>query len=618
MTMKTSFHLGAVTTCLLAGLVPQLGAATFTVTTTKDTGPGSLRAAIQAANANPGADLIAFDLPGTGVQTISPLSELPALTNAVTLDGYTQPGSQPNTLATGSDARLLIRLDGRSCTNSIQPSGLKLWGSGHVVRGLVIVKFSRGIMLDSCNNSVIVGNWVGLDVDGLASGHTFEGLYVSCPVFSSSTGVRIGTPAPADRNVISGNGSGIFFFGSTVGYARVEGNYIGTDPTGSLPRPNNNRGVFFQSANNMVVGGTTAGARNVISGNTGAGVYVLGGTNITVQGNYIGLDATGLFTVANTSDGVVLQTGLSGCTIGGNTPGAGNVISGNQNGIYLLGATSNTIYANFIGTDATGTRALGNRGAGISLFGAQLNWVGGPNASMANLIAYNQAIGVSLSGQATNITVRGNRIFGNRGLGIDLNADGLTPNDPDDKDTGANGLLNSPSVTAAVVGGSSVRVQGSFSGLAGQSLTLDLYATTAWDYDGLPEGQQWLGSTGLTTGPDGSAAFDVALNGSVVDGAWITATVTDAAGNTSEFSAPATATQSPGAPPLGYGSFGGTNYLIWPQGVPGLGLEASLALGPAANWFPVSTGILVMGTNYLFPVVPVPGLTNEFFRLTTQ
>jgi hypothetical protein len=178
-------RLGLPVLSLLCG--PALLAATFTVTTTDDSGPGSLRAAMFSANASPGADTIAFNLPGAGVQTISPLTQLPTLTNAVTLDGYTQPGSQANTLVVGNDARPLIRLDGRLCT-SVQPAGLRLTGSGLVVRGLVIVKFARGLVLDTCNNSTVAGNWIGLDVDNLPSPNIFEGVQVTCPVFSSSGG----------------------------------------------------------------------------------------------------------------------------------------------------------------------------------------------------------------------------------------------------------------------------------------------------------------------------------------------------------------------------------------------------------------------------------------------
>lgn len=172
------FRLGSVAS-LLTGLTCSASAATYTVTTTNDSGAGSLRAAILAANASPSADVIAFNLPGPGVHTITPLTELPAITKPVTLDGYTQPGSQANTLATGSDARLLIRL-----TSAAWPGlayGLRLTGSGHTVRGLVIVQFGTGLSLDTCSQTTIAGNWIGLDVDNLASGQAFDGINLSCP-----------------------------------------------------------------------------------------------------------------------------------------------------------------------------------------------------------------------------------------------------------------------------------------------------------------------------------------------------------------------------------------------------------------------------------------------------
>jgi parallel beta-helix repeat protein len=596
---------------LLAGLACTASARTIIVTTTNDSGTGSLRSAIQTANAFSGPDVIAFNIPGSGVQTIAPLTVLPPLDSFVTLNGYTQPGSRANTLATGSDARLLIRLDGQHCT-SAQPYGLALGGNGNVVRGLVIVNFSQGIHLYASSVNTIAGNWIGLDVDGLPRGQTFEGIYV----YDTSIANHIGGTAPADRNVISGNGTGIYLFGSTA-QCIIEGNYIGTDATGSLPRPNTFEGVGIQSGGLHRIGGTAVGAGNVISGNQYAGIYVLGGTNITIQGNFIGVDATGTYTLGNGQDGVVIQSSsVSACTIGGTTAGAANVIAGNQNGIFILGAATNTIYGNFIGTDLTGTRPLGNLAAGISIFGGHHTLIGGASAGAANTIAYNLAGGVSATAQSMNNAIRGNHIFGNRGPGIDLNADGVTTNDLADADSGPNGLQNYPLLTNALVSASTVRVQGGFSGAASQVLTLDFYASTNWDFDGLAEGQRWLGSATRTTDAAGWVAFDVTLTATVPVDAQITATATDATGNTSEFSPAAAATAALGAPPLGLVSAGGTNYLVWPANAPGIGVEASLALGAAASWFPVTTGIVTLGTNKFLPLVPTPGVSNEFFRLT--
>jgi hypothetical protein len=601
--------------CLLSGLAANLSAAIFTVTTTNDSGAGSLRGAILAANANPGADTIAFNLPGDGVQTICPLTALPPLTNAVTVDGYTQPGSQANTLAVGSDARVLIRLDGRLCT-SIQPNGLKLHGNGGTVRGLIIVKFSRGIHLDTCIGAEVSGNWIGLDFDHLASPNLFEGIYLSCPVFASSTGNRIGGLSPADRNVISGNGgNGIFLFGQTVRSAMIQGNYIGTDATGTLPRPNGNRGILVQDGAGHLIGGTSAGARNVISGNRLAGVYFLGGTNHTVQGNFIGLDASGANTVGNAGDGIGIQNAsATWCLLGGMAAGAGNVIAGNQNGIYILGAATNYLYGNLIGTDATATRSLGNLGAGISLSGASDNVIGGA-ATAANTICYSTTAGVLVDGAASGNSIRGNHIFGNRGLGIDLIPSGVNTNDVLDGDSGPNDFQNYPTITNAAATASSVRVQGGLSSAPSSSYTLDFYASTHWDFDGLPEGQTWLGAATVTTDAEGGAGFDATFSALLAAAADITATATDTAGNTSEFSFPVRALVPPAAPALQILNAGGTNYLLWPDTAGYAALQATLALGPAANWFPVTSGVVQVGTNHLFALPVVAGESNAFFRL---
>ena len=114
---------------LLFLLSAHLSGATYMVTTTADSGPGSLRQAILDANANPGTDAIAFNIPGTGVQTIVPLTALPVITEAVTIDGYMQPGSSPNTLAVGDNAVVLIEISGINGIGgfTVRPSRLRRW-----------------------------------------------------------------------------------------------------------------------------------------------------------------------------------------------------------------------------------------------------------------------------------------------------------------------------------------------------------------------------------------------------------------------------------------------------------------------------------------------------------
>ncbi len=174
---------------------------TFSVSNTDDHGAGSLRQAIVDANnnANVGGfpDEIDFDIPGSGLQVISPTSGLPPITDPVVIDGYTQPGSSPNTVVDGDSATLLIVLDG-----SLDPlaDGLLLYAGNSTVRGLVINGFNEGIRVSSVGGNVIEGNFIGTDATGLlALGNTDEGIDVD-----DSPGNTIGGSTPEARNVISG------------------------------------------------------------------------------------------------------------------------------------------------------------------------------------------------------------------------------------------------------------------------------------------------------------------------------------------------------------------------------------------------------------------------------
>ncbi len=176
----------------LLGAAPACVAGTFTITSTDDSGPGTLREAIAQVNASPGPHRIEFNLSGNGVHTISPLTALPTIVNEVTIDGYSQPGSKTNALQWGSDAVLVVRLDGVNATNGLN-AGLTLSASRSTVRGLIIVRFAQGLVLKGSYN-VIAGNWIGIDFDGIARGQTFNGIDVNGMGF-----------ATAMHNVIGGN-----------------------------------------------------------------------------------------------------------------------------------------------------------------------------------------------------------------------------------------------------------------------------------------------------------------------------------------------------------------------------------------------------------------------------
>ena len=608
--MKTPAIYLAAFLCLAASA----SADTFTVNNVFDPGNGTcddigctLREAIDAANANPGADIIAFDIPGGGVQTISPTSPLPDLTEAITIDGYTQPGTSPNTLEVGNDAVLLIELDG---TLAGAANGLNL-DSNDVVRGLVINRFgSVGISIGTIlgidgSNNAIEGNFIGTDAAGTADfGNNLAGVGIFI-----GTGNLIGGVLPAARNLISGNdGSGVWVYG-VVGFTSdnsIQGNYIGTDRDGTAALPNDGDGVFiFAFSSDNKIGGTEVGAGNLISGNVDDGVLISPGpTGNTVQGNFIGTDATGTADLANggngvqitdTSDntiggtvaaarnvisansvGVLISGGASNNIVqgnyigtdvtgmvdlaaddlqgvmidgspdnltGGSVPGAGNLISGNFANIEIggLASTGNLIQGNLIGTDASGTAGLDFFGPGILLSGGSGTIIGGP-AGSGNVIAFNGGGGgVAVTAVSFGNNIFGNSIFANEGIGINLvggiedAATGVTANDFPDSDAGANNLQNYPVISEIATNGPDRSVEGSLTSNPNTDYVLNFYSNSEVDPSGYGEGETWLGSLNVHTNAQNTVDFSFPLDAGAL-GRFLTATATDPNGNTSEFS----------------------------------------------------------------------------------
>lgn len=288
----------------------------------------TLRAAIEQSNATAGNDAINFNIAGAGVHTITPLSNLPDITQTVTIDGYTQPGTAPNTLAIGNNAVLLIEIDGGSQNTDL----FHFFANDNVIRGLVVNRAPfDGIFLGNPNGvptsgNVVGGNFIGTDPTGtIARGNSRFG--VSMYFFPTANNL-IGGSTPASRNLISGNGQGVVIAlaGSTNNV--VSGNYIGTNASGNAAIPNG-RGIFVgDGAHDNLIGGAAAANRNVISGNGGAGVLLIGSglTNNDIRGNYIGTDTTGTLACGNNGG---IGTNVSSIVIGGTTAGAGNLISGN-------------------------------------------------------------------------------------------------------------------------------------------------------------------------------------------------------------------------------------------------------------------------------------------------
>jgi CSLREA domain-containing protein len=393
---------------LLAAARPAY-ATTFEVNTTADDDDGAcqqpdpnsnpngdctLREAINAANdpANPGADTINFEIPGTGVRTINVgstgLGALPTITEAVTIDGYSQSGASANTNATGPiNATLLIELNGTSAGQF--SSGLKVFKPGGgisdvVIKGLVINRF----------------DFAGILMSPIGTGNKIEGNF-------------IGTNAAGDTAL--GNGPAV---GSSGHGVTISGFVV-------------------------TVGGTSPAARNLISGNNGVGVSI-NNTSTKVQGNYIGTEADGTSALPNSADGVAAN--YQNATIGGGDIGAGNVIAFNG-------------------------------GAGVS----------------------------AISLDATGNHILNNSIHSNGGLGIDLGGNGVTPNDRKDRDTGPNNLQNFPVLISANTNATSgsTKVTGKLKSTPRKTFTIQFFSNPS----GNGEGKTFLGQVTKRTDRYGKFSF---------------------------------------------------------------------------------------------------------------
>lgn len=470
---------------------------TFTVTSTADSGPGTLRDAIEeAAGINNAA--IAFNIPSSSGLTISLLTPLPVIDDTLIIDGTTQPGFAGNPI---------VEIDG----SSVVGEGFHIYAFNCVVRGLVINGFrGDGIFLFRGGSNVIEGNFIGITPAGNAArANAGAGILVTDSSFNT-----IGGTTAAARNVVSGNlqqgitiGPQLDTGGPVTGLSRqnvVYGNYVGTDATGTQAIGNGQVGVFVLIASVNEIGGPTAGAGNVISGNSGVGLLISStgtlqdGSSISgiaennrVVANLIGPSTSPTITLGNACDGVALRS-TSGNTIGEAPLSEHNHIVGNGAGTCGL--------AGF------------DRGNGISIFNAN----SGSN-SLLNKIGYNE-------------------IQNNRGLGIDLGSDGVTPNDPLDSDSGPNELQNYPTLTKAVTNTTGTVVSGTLTSKPNETFTVQLFASATCDSSGNGEGAEFVDEINVTTNNSGIAVIAYSTSRIFQSGASITATTTDSARNTSEFS----------------------------------------------------------------------------------
>jgi Astacin (Peptidase family M12A) len=573
-------------------------------------------------------------------------------------------------------------------------------GASTGARNVISGNGTVGVYLlgNDASNNVVQGNFVGLDASGSnAVPNSFAGIYLIGGAHNNLIG---GTNA-GEGNVVSGNFSeGIYLADPGTTNNLVLGNRIGTDVSGTIGLPNGFTGIgIWNGAQNNLVGGTNVGAGNLLSGNGVNGVSI-GDTNTSgnfVQGNLIGTTPDGLNSMANGSWGVFIVNGAAGNTVGGNTPAARNVISGNlQDGVLISdpGTSGNNILGNYIGVNINGTTSLPNGSSGVAIVsGASRNVVGAPDPATRNIVSGNGSRGVSISDPGTignvvqgnyigmgadgvtavsnvfegvvvqngaqgNIvgfdvsgagagnliadnglegvavydpgstsnTIRGNALFNNSRLGINLaggteDAFGVTANDLQDSDTGPNNLQNFPILTNASVSSGSTTVAGTLNSTPNRAFLIDVYRNPAADPSGYGEGQVYLGSTSLTTDSAGNGNFSFNTGGNFA-GQLIAATASDATtGDTSEFSASAAATNATVSAastivgPLARtnGVFG-FNIAVQPNG--SYRIQATTNLSASNSWVEL--------TNFTPTISPVPfadhGASNfvrRFYRVVS-
>jgi hypothetical protein len=538
-------------------------AATFTVNNTADGGGGSLRSAINAAEDTDRPDEILFEIPGNGVHTIALQTDLPVITKPLTIRGYSQPGADPATADAPATPKVVI-----DASNALR--GIDIGGDDVEVRGLVVKNAqAEGIHVEG-GGIVIAGNHVGTNPAGdAARPNGGPGVQVS------GQGNRIGGPEPKDRNVIAGNsgtqvqlsdGSGHVVEGNRIGTdaegkqqlggavgvelqsdanavrdnqiagmftgVRVtgddndlQGNDIGTKASGKRALPNL-FGLRVQGGDGNRIGGTGDGDGNLVSGNELYGISLEpagddAATRNVLQGNLVGTTFTGRAALPNGTafgDPAVAILGSSGNTVGGVEPGAGNVISGNDGaGLRIAGdgADGNDVLGNWIGTNKTARRDLGNGRSGVVIDGGDDNRVGDDvDGHPRNTIAHNEDDAITVRSGTGNALLR-NETFDND-LSIDLGDDGPTANDPNDLDGGANERQNGPEIEEA----SPTEVEWELESVPFTSYRLEFFKCDAG------EGATYLGATAVVTDANGDADDTTALPTTVEAGDQVAMTAT--------------------------------------------------------------------------------------------
>lgn len=436
---------------------------TITVTSAADSGPGTLRDAIQQANVASGADTIVFDTLSMGSSVIAINTSLPALTDdSTTISGPVWPGGEPAVTIDGSAltsgentftisgsfcaVQSLTLIDNQSTGAAIEVNGgvsnsiagctigldrlgqssmsnsvgiLITGGQNHRIGdstgaggNIISGNLEDGIRIVGTRDNVILNNRIGVDRSGNPIGNAASGILIN----SASRANRIGSGTPAGRNIIGGNLNGVRIADGGTDSTIVAGNWIGLHFSSSVP---NGTGVRIENGASATRLGLNGSVPNVISGNTSDGVSISGSStrNTMLFGNRIGTDTSGSNAQGNGGSGIVIQNARS-TVVGGADPAESNVLSGNSfDGILISGGDSTVVYGNYIGTDASGTLAVPNLINGVELQSAARNTtIGGRLAAQGNVISGNIANGVLLVDEGTSQ----NSIVGNKiGTAVD-------------------------------------------------------------------------------------------------------------------------------------------------------------------------------------------------------
>jgi CSLREA domain-containing protein len=529
----------------------RLAPATIKVTTVADDntpndGSVSLREAIQAinngtggadtdiSNQNPGVfgvnDTINFNISMAGtVQTINVggtgNGALPPLLKPVFINGYSEPGASANSLANGDNAKILIELNGANAGPNADGILVANTGAGSQIIGLAINRFSLN----------------GIELQGASL---------------------------------------------------IAGNFVGTNPQGNAAQPNQNDGIHISNSNSSTIGGVAPPNRNIVSGNRIDGIHIVGSTaspatDNLVQGNFVGVNASGTGSVGNRTSGFFAGTaegngvfgievsGGNANTIGGPTAAARNVIGLNVDGIEIdNGGEGNLVQGNFVGVGADGVTAVGNMQHGIGLRSDDnLSFPLGPGQAneppvsgnviglnpnlgftgLFNLVEFNGSAGVAVFGnpkannaspiQNSGNSILGNSIFNNGAtnqrffLGIDLSSQFVFPQDDgqtlnDSQGHGAfndpNNFQNFPVLTSAVISGGNIKISGTLDQSVSPSTQYRIEFFGSHTLDGsIPEGQSFLGAINVTSNASGHASFTASLTALPPSFFVITATATN-------------------------------------------------------------------------------------------